>query len=51
MVIAMRKYFAPTFFGKSCATCVAAAYLVLLGFILWLIFDAELPHIAAGWHP
>ena len=49
-VIAMRKILAPTFFGKSCASCVAVVYLVLLGLILWLIFDAELPLIAMQWN-
>jgi hypothetical protein len=51
MVIAMRKILVPTFFGKSCVTCVTAVYLVLFGLILWLIFEAELPQIAARWHP
>ena len=49
-MIAMRKILAPTFFGKSCASCVAVVYLVLLGLIFWLIFDAELPLIAMKWH-
>ena len=49
-VIAMRKFLVPTFFGKSCATCVAVAYLVLFALILWLIFDAEMPLVAAKWH-
>jgi len=40
----------PDFFGKSCASCVAVVYLVLLGLIFWLIFDAELPLIAMKWH-
>jgi hypothetical protein len=51
MVMAMRKYLVPTFFGKSCVTCVAVAYLVLLSVIIWLILDAELPLIATRWHP
>ena len=46
----MRKILFPTFLGKSCATCVAVAYLVLLGLILGLIFDAELPLVAMSWH-
>jgi hypothetical protein len=47
----MRKFLVATFFGKSCVMCVVAAYLVLFGLILWLIFEAELPLIAAKWHP
>jgi hypothetical protein len=43
----MRKFLVPTLFGKSCATCVATAYVVLFGVILWLIFDAEFPLLAA----
>ena len=50
MVIAMRKFLFPTLMGRSCATCVAVAYLVLFCLILWLIFDAEMPPIAAKWH-
>ena len=46
----MRKFLVPTLFSKSCATCVAAAYLVQFGAILWLIFETELPLIAANWH-
>ena len=46
----MRKFLVPTFFGKSCSTCVAVAYLALFGLILWLVFDAEVSLIAAKWH-
>ena len=49
-MIAMRKFLVPTFFGKSCATCVAAVYLVLFALVLWLIIDAEMPLLAAKWH-
>ena len=49
-MIAMRKIPVPTFLGKSCASCVAVTYLVLLGLILWLILDAEIPLTALKWH-
>ena len=50
MVIALRKFLVPTILGKSCATCVVVAYLVLFGLIFLLIFDAEMPLLAAKWH-
>ena len=46
MVIAVKKFLVPRFFGRSCATCVGVAYLVLFVVVLWLIFDAELPRLA-----
>jgi hypothetical protein len=46
----MKKFLLPTFLGRSCVTCVTTAYLVLFGVILWLIFDAEVPLLAAKLH-
>jgi hypothetical protein len=47
----MRQFFFPTFLTRSCTACVVVAYLVLLGLILWLIIDFEMPLIAPRWHP
>jgi hypothetical protein len=46
----MWSFLVSTFLSKSCVACVAVAYSLLLGFVLWLILEAEIPLIAAKWH-